>query len=255
MAVSWKGSIAFGLIYIPVSLYIATKEESIGFNMLHKECLTRIRYKKVCEYCDVEVKSDEIVKGYNYDGDKYVVFTDDDFEKIKTPKDKSINIMQFVDLSEIDPVFYEKAYYIVPNGGEKAFELLKQALMETNKVGIAKVVFGTKETLVALRVANKRMLLNTLYFVNEIKSVEVPYQNVEINPLEVNLAKQLIMQMSKPFQPDIYHDEYQERLKQAFEQKILGEEISVPKEKEDKNIINLMDALQKSIAQLEQPRL
>ncbi len=247
MAVSWKGSISFGLIYIPVSLYIATRDESIGFNMLHKECHTRIRYKKVCEFCDIEVKSSDIVKGYNYDENKYVVFTDDDFEKIKTPKDKSINIVQFVDISEIDPVFYEKAYYVVPNGGEKAFELLKQALYETNKVGIAKVVFGTKESLVALRVAHDKMLLNTLYFINEIKSVQAPYVNIELNQAEVDLAKQLIKQMTSTFVPEKYHDEYQERLKLAIEQKIQGEEIMIPKEKETQNIINLMDALQESL--------
>jgi len=251
MAVSWKGSISFGLIYIPVSLYIATREESISFNMLHKDCHTRIHYKKVCDYCDVEIKSGDIVKGFNYEDDKYVVFSGDDFEKIKTPKDKSINILQFVDIKEIDPVFYEKAYYIVPNGGEKAFELLKQALTETNKVGIAKVVFGTKENLVALRVAHDKMLLNTLYFINEIKSVQVPYINVDLNQAEVDLAKQLIMQMSTPFSVEKFHDEYQEKLKLAIEQKIQGEEISIPKEKEANNIINLMDALQESLKRTE----
>ncbi len=255
MGVSWKGSISFGLIYIPISLHIATREESIGFNLLHKDNHERIHYKKVCEGCDEDVKTSDIVKGYNYEDDKYVIFSDDDFEKLKTPKDKSINILQFVDLAEIDPVFYEKAYYVVPNGGEKAFELLKQALLETNKVGIAKVVFGTKETLVALRVAHDKMLLNTLYFINEIKSVQVPYLNVELNEAEVNLAKQLIMQMSAKFNVEQFHDEYQERLKMAIEQKIQGEEIAIPKEKEAHNIINLMDALQESLKKTIHPRI
>src|SRR5690554_4788496 len=111
MAVSWKGSISFGLIYIPVNLFVATKENNISFNMLHKECLSRIRYKRVCENCGREVKSDEIIKGYNYEDDKYVVFTNDDFEKIKSPRDKTINILQFVDINEIDPIYYNKAYY------------------------------------------------------------------------------------------------------------------------------------------------
>ncbi|QVK17325.1 Ku protein [Mycoplasmatota bacterium] len=255
MGVSWKGSISFGLIYIPVSLYVATRKESIGFNMLHKDCHMRIHYKKVCDYCDKEVKSNDIVKGYNYEDDKYVIFTNDDLEKIKTPKDKNIHILQFVDISEIDPVFYEKAYFIVPNGGEKAYELLKKALSETNKVGIAKVVFGTKETLVALRVAHDKMILNTLYFVQEINSIQVPYINIDLNQAEVDLAKQLIMQMVEPFSPEKYHDEYLEKLKVAIEQKIEGKEISVPKEKEEKNIINLMDALQESIKQTTQTRV
>lgn len=252
MGLSWKGSISFGLIYIPINLYIATREESIGFNMLHKNCHTRIRYKKVCEFCDEEVKSGDIVKGYNYEADKYVIFESDDFEKIKSTKDKSINILQFVDVNEIDPVFYEKAYYIVPNGGERAFELLKQALIETNKVGIAKVVFGTKETLVALRVNHDNMILNKLFFANEIKSVQVPYVNIDVNPQEVDLAKMLIKQMTSAFNPDIYHDEYQEKLKLAIEQKIQGEEIIIPNEIAEKNIINLMDALKESITNVGQ---
>jgi DNA end-binding protein Ku len=247
LAVSWKGSIAFGLIYIPVNLYIATKASNISFNQLHKPCLNRIRYKKMCEFCEVEVKNDEIVKGYNYDKNKYVVFTNDDFEKIKTPKDKSINITQFVDLVEIDPVFYEKTYNIVPTGGEKAFALLKQALADTNKVGIAKVVFGTKENLVALRVASDKLLLNTMYFIDEIKAVEVPQVKYDLKQEEVDLAKQLIMNLSKPFLPEKYYDEYQEKLKKAIEQKILGEEISIPEEAPEHNIINLMDALQESL--------
>lgn len=255
MGVSWKGSISFGLIYIPISLYVATRKESIGFNMLHKDCHTRIHYKKVCDYCDEEVKSSDIVKGYNYEDDKYVVFTNDDFEKMKTPKDKNIHILQFVDMKEIDPVFYEKSYHIVPNGGEKAYELLKKALSETNKVGIAKVVFGTKETLVALRVAHDKMILNTLYFVNEINSVQVPYMNIDLKQAEVDLAKQLIMQMVEPFSPEKFHDEYLEKMKIAIEQKIQGKEISVPKEKEEKNIINLMDALQESLKQTSQTRV
>ncbi len=254
MAVSFKGSISFGLIYIPISLYVATKADHISFNMLHNECHTRIRYKKVCEFCDEEVKSSDIVKGYHYEDGKYVIFSNDDFEKIKTPKDKSIDIIQFVDIKEIDPVFYEKTYYVVPNGGEKAFELLKKALKDTKKVGIAKVVLGTKETLVALRVAHDKMLVNTLYFANEIKNVETSYMNVELNQQEVDLAKQLIMQLSKPFEPEKFHNEYQEKLKKAIEQKIQGEEITVPQEKEDQSIINLMDALQESLKKTHQPR-
>ncbi len=252
MGSSWKGSISFGLIYIPINLFTATHEETIGFNMLHKKCHTRIRYKKVCEFCDEEVKSGEIVKGFNYENDKYVIFENDDFEKIKSTKDKSINIQQFVDIKEIDPVFYGKAYYIVPNGGERAFELLKQALIETNKVGIAKVVLGTKETLVALRISHDNMILNKLFFINEINSVQTPYVEIVVNPQEVDLAKRLIKQMTSPFNPDIYHDEYQEKLKLAIEQKIQGKEIVVPKERDENNIVNLMDALKESITNVGQ---
>lgn len=255
MAVSWKGSISFGLIYIPINLFVATKENNINFNMLHEECLSRIRYKRVCENCGREVSSEEIVKGYNYETDKYVVFSNDDFEKIKSPKDKTINILQFVDISEIDPILYNKAYYIVPTGAEIAYALLKQALIETNKVGIAKVVLGTKENLVALRVIQDKMILNTLYFIEEIKSVQLPEINVNINQTELDLAKQLIKHMTKSFEVEKFHNEYLERVKEAIEQKIHGKEISVVKDKEDTNIINLMDALQESIKLINQPRV
>lgn len=253
MGVSWKGSISFGLIYVPISLNVAAREESIGFNMLHKEDHHRIKYKKLCEFCGEEVKQSDIVKGYNYEGDKYVIFDEDDFEKIKTEKDKSINIQQFVDLSEIEPIYYEKSYYVVPSGGEKAFELLKQAMRETNKVGIAKTVMGTKENLVALRVSGDQMLLNTLFFADEIRPVQQPAVQVDVSQPEVDLAKMLIANMTKPFDPTIYHDEYKERLKDAIESKIQGKAIAAPKEAADNNMINLMEALQASIEQTQRP--
>lgn len=255
MAVSWKGSISFGLIYIPINLYVATKENNISFNLLHKDCLSRIRYKRICENCEQEVSSEEIIKGYNYEGDKYVVFTNDDFEKIKSPKDKTISILQFVDIKEIDPLFYHKAYYVVPTGAEVAYSLLKHALIETNKVGIAKVVLGTKENLVALRVIQDKMVLNTLYFIDEIKSVQLPEINVQIKQNELELAKQLINQMTKTFEVEKFNNEYLEKVKQAIEQKIHGKEITVTKDKEEVNIINLMDALQESIRLTNQTRV
>jgi DNA end-binding protein Ku len=255
MGVSWKGSISFGLIYIPISLTVATRDDHISFNMLHEKCHNRIKYKKICDYCDEEVKTNDIIKGYQYEENKYVIFNDDDLEKIKTEKDKSINIVQFVDLSEIDTVFYDKSYYVVPSGGERAFELLKQAMSETNKVGIAKVVFGSKESLVALRVDGDKMVLNKLFFADEIQHYQAPYASIEVNQGEVDLAKQLIGNLTKPFQPEVFHDEYNERVKHAIEEKIQGKEISEPVEATDNNIINLMEALQESLKATEGPRV
>ncbi|QVK19874.1 Ku protein [Mycoplasmatota bacterium] len=255
MGVSWKGSISFGLIFIPISLQIATSEEKIGFNMLHKDCKHRIHYKKVCEHCLEEVKQNEIVKGYQYEEDKYVVFNEQDFEKIKTPKDKSINIEQFVNLDEIDTIFYDKTYYVVPTGGERAFELLKRALIETKKVGIAKTVLGTKESLVALRMSGDKLVLNKMFFLSEIRSVQYPILNIEVNQAEVNLAKQLIENMTSRFQPEIYRDEYIEKIKKAVKQKIEGRKITVTEELPDNNIINLMEALQESVRKTETPTL
>jgi DNA end-binding protein Ku len=165
MPYSFKGSISFGLVYIPITLHTAVRNNDIGFNMLDKNTMSRVQYKKTCVDCnDKEVRNEDIIKGYQYEENKYVVFEDDDFEKLKTKKDKNITIEQFVDLSDIDPIFFEKSYYVVPSGAERAFVLLREAMESQNKVGIAKTVLGTKETLFAIRVRDREMLLSTMYF-------------------------------------------------------------------------------------------
>lgn len=248
MATSWKGSISFGLIYIPISLQLAAGEESVGFNLIHRGCGGRINYKKVCSLCGKELAKDDIVKGYNYEESKYVVMDDDEFELLKSQKNKSIVIEQFVSLGEIDPVYYEKSYFVLPGGGEKAFELLKQAMAAENKVGIAKTVMGTKETLVALRVSNNSMLLNTLFFANELRSAPPEAAGIQSSQAEIEMARTLINSMTSPFKPELYHDEYQEKLKEAIEKKIAGQEVvTSPQQEPQGNVINLMEALQASL--------
>lgn len=152
MAYSYKCSISFGLVYIPVTLHASVKTQDVGFNMLDKKTMSRVKYKKTCEECDGrEVKQEDIVKGYEYEDDKYVVFTEEDFEKLKTKKDKNITIQKFVDIAEIDPIYYDRPYYVNPTGAENAYSLLLRAMEEEKKVGIAKTVLGNKETLIALR--------------------------------------------------------------------------------------------------------
>jgi len=244
---NWKGSISFGLIYIPIALQVAAKEESISFNQLHKETKQRIRYKKTCEDCETDVKQDEIVKGYEYEKGKYVVLEEQEIQKIKSEKNKSIVIEQFVNLSEIDPIYYEKSYYVLPQGAEKAFALLKKAMQEENKVGIAKVVFTSKESLIALRTNNDQMLLSTLFFQSEIVKSQAKEINIEIADKELNMAKAIIDSMTEPFKPEKYHDSYRERLMQAIEMKIRGQEIVMPEEKVVNKAIDLMDALARSL--------
>lgn len=255
MGVSWKGSISFGLIYIPIQLKVATRDEQIHFNQLHEKCHNRIKYKKVCEFCDEEVKSSGIIKGYEYESGQYITFSEEDFDRLKTEKDKSIQIQQFVDLGEIDPVYYEKAYYVVPSGGEQAYQLLLKAMEETNKVGIAKVILGSKENLVALRVHNGKMFLYKLFFANEIEPHQEMVKTVELNQVEIDLAKQLIANLTRAFQPEDFYDEYNERLKEAIEMKVQGNEIETPKDEPNKQMINLMDALQQSLRVTEGPRV
>lgn len=248
MAYSYKGAITFGLVYIPITLSLSVKENDIGFNMLEKKTMSRVKYKKTCVDCnEKEVKNEDIVKGYQYEKDKYVIFTDKDFEKIKTQKDKNITIQQFVNLSEVDPIYFDRAYYVTPKGADKAFNVLLSAMEKENKAGIAKTVLGTKETLVLIRARGGKMLVNTLYFYNEIqKCPEV--KNVKLDKKELDLATSLIAQMTEPFKPEKFKDEYNEKLKKAIKQKIAGNEIVEQKEKSaPNNVINLMEALQKSL--------
>lgn len=249
MAYSYKGAIAFGLVYIPINLMLSIKENDIGFNMLEKKTKSRVKYKKTCIDCnDKEVKNEDIVKGYQYEKGKYVIFTDEDFEKIKTNKDKNITIEQFVNLDEIDPIYYDKAYYVKPIGTSKAYNVLLKAMESEKKAGIAKTVLGTKETLLVLRVKNGTMLVNTLYFYNEVVKPPV-IEKSKVTKQELDLAKNLINQMSYKFEIEKYKDEYNAKLLKAIKRKIAGNEIVESKEeKETTKLIDLMDALQKSIS-------
>lgn len=248
MAYSYKGAITFGLVYIPITLSLSVKEQDIGFNMIEKKTKSRVKYKKTCVDCnDKEVKNEDIVKGYQYEKNKYVIFTNEDFEKIKTPKDKNITIEQFVNLEEVDPIYFDKAYYVKPTGADKAFQVLLKAMEQEKKAGIAKTVLGTKETLILIRAKNDSMFVNTLYFHAEIQKTP-ELTNSKTSKKEVDLAKTLINQMTSKFEPQKYKDEYLERLKKAIKRKIAGNEIVESKqEKAPVKIINLMEALQKSL--------
>lgn len=249
MAYSYKGAISFGLVFIPVQLVLGVKEHNVGFNMLDKKTHSRIKYKKTCVDCDgKELKSTDIVKGFEYEKNKYVIFSDADFEKIKSPKDKSITIQQFVDLSEVDPIFFDKSYFVKSSGGEKAFNVLVRAMAETGKAGLAKTVLGTKETLILLRAKEGQMIATTLFFASEVQSAPA-IKKTSATKQEVDLAKTLISQMSSPFTPEKYKDEYYLKLKKAIKRKVQGNEIVETTEKPEvpSKVINLMDALKKSL--------
>jgi len=250
MAISHKGAISFGLVHIPVNLYTATQDNDIHFNQLHKEDQGRIRYKKVCAHCGKEIGTQDIMKGFEYDKDQYVVVTDEDFEKIKTEKDRTIQILHFTDLNSIRPIYYDTTYHAVPDaGGDKAFELLRLAMLEENKVAIARTVMGTKDKLLALIPTQDGLLIETMFFADEIKEIPKAYQKGEVKPEELNMAKTLINSMDKEFEPAAYHDEYQKRLSDVIQQKIQGREIVAPKEENRGNVIDLMEALKQSVEQ------
>ena len=239
-ATSHKGGISFGLVYIPTALYAATKDDKISFNLLHRDCGSRIQQKRVCPSCGREVANDELVKGYEYEKGKYVTFTDDDFEKIKTEKDKTIHILQFTNLESINPIYFEKSYYAIPDaGGEKAFELLRTAMLDERKVAIAKTVIGNAAT-----------SSETLFYESEVKPLPKNYAKPAVVEAELDMAKAMISAMDKPFEIAAYHNEYIERQQAAIQQKIAGQEIVAAQPEQPGNVVDLMSALAASVEQL-----
>lgn len=247
MAVANKTTIAFSLVSVPIAMYTATQDNDISFNQLHEADGQRIRYKKVCGHCGKEVKSEDIVKGYEYKENQYITVTDEDLEKIKTEKDKSIQILHFASLNQISPTYFDKTYYAVPeSGGEKAFELLRKALLDEQKIAIGKTVIREKENLIAIIPREDGILIQTMLFQDDIKVLPKTYNKPEISEEELNMAKTLINSMNTPFNAENYKDEYQEKLKTLIQTKIQGKEVVEQKE-ENNNIIDLMEALKKSI--------
>ncbi|MPM47907.1 Non-homologous end joining protein Ku [bioreactor metagenome] len=244
-----KSVITFGMVAIPIALYTATGDNDIHFNQLHKEDSGRIRYKKTCAHCGKELDAKDIVKGFEYDEDKYVVITDEEIEKIKTEKEKSIQILHFAQLNQISPVYYDKTYQAAPEvGGEKAFELLRSALMAEQKIAIGKTVMGTKDTLMAIIPREEGILISTMFYADDIKELQKQYTKPEISEQELNMAKILINSMDTPFDPSKYKDEYQERLKSLVETKISGKEVvAAADDTGTGKVIDLMEALKASV--------
>lgn len=250
MAVAHKGSISMGMVLIPVGLYRTTVDNDIHFNQLERESKARIKYKKYCSHCGKEVKAEDIIKGYEYEKDKYVVMTEEELERIKTKKDKTIHILQFVKMSEVDMIYFEQDYYAVPEtGAEKAFELLRQSLLLEKKVAIAKTVMGTNEKLLVLYPLKDGIIVKTLFYRDEIAAIPKHIPKLKLSEQEMNMARMLINNMTQPFDAAAYRDEYQARLRDAIMKKIKGQEIVTADTGTPDNVIDLMEALQKSLEQ------
>lgn len=248
MAYSYKGSISFGFVYIPVTLHKCVRDNDIGFNLIDKKTNSRVQYKKTCVECGGrEVKQEDIVKGFEYEDGKYVIFEDKDFEKLKSKKDKNITIEKFVELAEVDPLYFETPYYVVPTGAEKAFAVLLKAMEEEGKAAIAKTVLGAKETLILIRAKDGQMLLNTLFFEEEVVKNPAKEITEKPNTAELKMAKAIIEGMSGKFVPSDYKDEYRQKVQEAIERKIAGKQIVAPKDGKTATVSNLMDALTKSL--------
>lgn len=246
--ISRKSVITFGMVAIPIAMYTATQDNDIHFNQLHKEDNSRIRYKKTCAHCGKEIKAEDIVKGFEYEDDKYVVVTDEEIEKIKTEKEKSIQILHFAQLNQISPVYYDKTYQAAPEaGGEKAFELLRGALMAEQKIAIGKTVMGTKDTLMAIIPREDGILISTMFYADDIKELQKQYTKPVVSEQEMGMAKTLINSMDTPFDPSKYKDEYQVRLRELIETKISGREIVGAAPESTGKVIDLMEALKASV--------
>lgn len=248
MAVAHKSAISVGLLYIPVGLYKTTRNASISFNQLCKDSKERIRYKKYCPSCNKEVRNEDIIKGYEYEKGRYVTFTSDELEKIKTKKDKTIHVEHFAKMSEIDSILFDKNYYLLPEAGaEKAYELLRRSLLAKKEVAVAKTVIGTNENLIVVYPTKECLIAKVLFYQEEIQEMPKAQAKVEISKQELDMAKTLIESMTKEFDISAYHDDYQEKLREAIETKIKGQEIVAVDSSAPNNIIDLMDALTKTV--------
>jgi DNA end-binding protein Ku len=247
----WKGAISFGLVTIPVSVYPSTEEKSLRFNQLHDEDGGRIRYKRVCEKDGEEVSFDHIVKGYEVEKDRYVILTDEDFDKVPVESSRAIDIERFVDLDEIDPILFKKSYYLIPDAtGAKAYALLREAMSQDGRVGIAKVSFRDKEHLAALRFKDEAFVLETMYWPDEIREAEFGDADVDVKvrDQELAMARQLIESLTGEWDPEAYTDEYREALMTIVEAKVSGEEIEVVEPEPTAKVVDLMEALKASVA-------
>src|SRR6266576_3309972 len=228
----WRGAISFGLVNVPVKLYSAVSKKTVRFNQLHERDNSRIQLKRFCAEEDQEVPYEEIVKGYEISPGQYVVITPEELENLDPKKTRSIDIEDFVDLDEIDPLFYEHPYYLAPDtGAAKPYKLLLEALKTTNKVAIARVVIRSKEYLTAIRAAGDVLTLETMLFADELidpKDIEeLPEVDVHATEREVDMARQLIESLATDFDPSKYRDTYRERVLEVIEQKAQGQEVEV----------------------------
>jgi DNA end-binding protein Ku len=253
----WSGAISFGLVNVPVKLFSAVSRKTVRFHQLHDKDGMRIQQKRICPADGEEVPYDSIVKGYEISPDRYVVIEPEELEALDPKKTRAIEIQEFVDLEEIDPIYFDHPYYLAPDkGAAKAYKLLLQAMEDTSKVAIARVVIRQKENLVAIRATGNVLTMATMVFHDEVVSPdtldEIPEDDeASVSDREVQMAQQLIGSLTAPFEPEKYHDEYRERVLQLIEAKAAGEEIAVQPAEEPVKVPDLMAALEQSLAAAE----
>ncbi len=254
----WKGFLSFGLVNIPVKLYVATEKKDFKFRYLHRECMNPIQYQKRCPTCNKDLEKEEIVYGYEYQKGHFVVLNEEDFARIPLDSTRTVDILDFVDLKQVDPVYFDKSYYLEPGeGGFKAYVLLKRAMETTGKMAIARVVIRTKEALAAVRVKNEALVMETMFYPDEVRStakLALPENDVKIYENESKMAISLIENLTTDFEPAKYQNRYRQALHEMIEAKIAGQEIEVSPQVQTTNVVDLMEALKQSVKLAEKDR-
>jgi DNA end-binding protein Ku len=249
MRAIWSGTISFGLVSVPVRMYSATESKELRFHFLHKDDLQPIGYDKVRKDTGESVDPDDVVRGFEIEKGRYVPIEDEDLDRLDIELTHSIDILDFVDLEEIDPIYFRKAYYLLPqDSAEKPYRLLVRALDETGKVGIAKVVIRNKQHLAALRPYDGVLLLETMYYSDEVRKPErVDGSSTRVQKAEVEMAKSLVENLSDGFDPKKYDDTYRKELLDLIRKKAKGAKLPEPAEEEEAEVVDLMAALRESV--------
>jgi DNA end-binding protein Ku len=248
----WKGHITFGLISIPVRLFAAARTERISMNQLHKVCQTRVRQPLFCPTCNRQIERSEIMKGYEYEKDQYVLFNEDELDKIEPPSATTMEILEFVKLEEVDPLYFDASYYVTPEeAGKKAYQLLMMAMEESGYGAIARLTMHQREHIVVIRPRAKGLTLHTLFYADEVRQVaEYGHTDkIEVKDAEKKLALQLIDSLATHFNPEQFHDTYRQSLRAMIEAKRKGEQVVEAAHPKLAPVIDLMEALKKSLAE------
>jgi DNA end-binding protein Ku len=252
----WKGSVSFGLVNIPVKLYPATRHQEVHFTLLHRECHSPLRYLRFCPECDREVSKEDIVRGYEYQPGRCLVVSDEDLEALPAAAPHTVEILDFVDLAEIDPVYFQKSYHLEPQvGGGRAYALLRRALLESGKVGLARVALRAREALAAVRVSGPGLMLHTMFYREEVQPAselaglaELPPET-DLGEKEVKMALALVDHLAAPFTPEKYGNPAEEALRALLQRRLEGQPAPAPPaRREAAEVIDLMTALQESVA-------
>jgi DNA end-binding protein Ku len=251
----WKGHLTFGLVSFPVKLFSAARSDSVSFNQLHKSDNSRIKQMIYCQAEDKPIPRTEIVKGYEYEKDRYVVIDDEEIKKVAPPSAKVMEILEFVKASEVDPIYFETSYYMAPDdAGEKPYALLYDTLKRTGYVGVAKIAMHNREHIVIFRPGNSGLMMHTMYYAHEVRKVDEFRTDTSIvKDSEVKLAEMLVQSLAASFEPEKYKDTYRDNLQALIEAKIKGKEVVVPPSREPAKIIDIMEALKQSLAIAKKP--